>query len=196
MCEMLFSYGFIEDSMKSAKQLFLGLDIPDDDPLKMAKIHITNTAPGFTVYEQNDGVSWESDFVWLICVNEEDGLAFRVSQSNDGSKELEVSWQEKELTDISALRELLQHDEKWDLFHLRAITLLQTRITEQLETLRLSANLVECAAYGTDFKAREQPYKQAVRLRKHEESLLKMIFEELERKVRDTLTFSNLTRLN
>ena len=34
---MLFSYGFIEDTMISAKELFLDLDIPDDDPLKPAK---------------------------------------------------------------------------------------------------------------------------------------------------------------
>ncbi|KAL8688660.1 MAG: hypothetical protein Q9224_004825, partial [Gallowayella concinna] len=36
-CEMLFSYGFIEDTMTSARELFLDLDIPDDDPLKVAK---------------------------------------------------------------------------------------------------------------------------------------------------------------
>ena len=30
-CEMLFSYGFIESSMVSARELFLDLEIPDDD---------------------------------------------------------------------------------------------------------------------------------------------------------------------
>jgi hypothetical protein len=32
-CEMLFSYGFIEDEMQSARELFLDLSIPGDDPL-------------------------------------------------------------------------------------------------------------------------------------------------------------------
>lgn len=72
-CENIFSYGFLEDAMPSANAMFLNLDIPDDDPLRPAKIHVCNTAPGFLLMEKADDVQWEGDFVWLVVVNEEDG---------------------------------------------------------------------------------------------------------------------------
>ncbi|KAJ4351299.1 uncharacterized protein N0V89_006638 [Didymosphaeria variabile] len=75
-CENIFSYGFLEDSMTSAKIMFLNLDIPDDDPLRPAKIYVCNTAPGFRLVDQKDRIEWESDFVWLVVVNEEDDRLF------------------------------------------------------------------------------------------------------------------------
>jgi len=72
-CENIFSYGFLEDTMASAKVVFLNLDIPDDDPLRPAKIYVCNTAPGFRLVDKDDKIEWESDFVWLVVVNEEDG---------------------------------------------------------------------------------------------------------------------------
>ena len=71
-CEMLFSYGFIEPTMESARELFLDLDIPDDDPLKLAKIAVAQSAPGFRLFLRGDSTDWESPFVWLCCVNEEE----------------------------------------------------------------------------------------------------------------------------
>jgi hypothetical protein len=73
-CENIFSYGFLEDTMSSANAMFLNLDIPDDDPLRPAKIHVCNTAPGFLLLEKADQIDWEGDFVWLVVVNEEDGM--------------------------------------------------------------------------------------------------------------------------
>lgn len=73
-CENIFSYGFLEDTMSSANAMFLNLDIPDDDPLRPAKIHVCNTAPGFLLLEKADHIDWEGDFVWLVVVNEEDGM--------------------------------------------------------------------------------------------------------------------------
>lgn len=60
--------------MASAKIMFLNLDIPDDDPLRPAKIYVCNTAPGFRLINKADTVEWEGDFVWLVVVNEEDGM--------------------------------------------------------------------------------------------------------------------------
>ena len=39
-CEMLFSYGFLEDEMDTAETLFLSLSIPDDDVAKAAKMKV------------------------------------------------------------------------------------------------------------------------------------------------------------
>lgn len=59
--------------MSSAHVMFLNLDIPDDDPLRPAKIYVCNIAPGFRLTQTADTVEWEGDFVWLVVVNEEDG---------------------------------------------------------------------------------------------------------------------------
>lgn len=99
-CEMLFSYGFIEDSMEDARELFLDLEIPDDDPLAKAKQHISKSAPGFKIFRQADeSIGWTGDFIWLIVVNEEDGLDFRVLQDHNGNKELKAFWKDEELSE-------------------------------------------------------------------------------------------------
>lgn len=123
-CEMLFSYGFIEETVKSARELFLDLDIPDDDPLKLAKKVVAQSAPGFRLFLNDDSTDWESSFIWLLCVNEEDGLEFKLLQNTDGERELQASWKDKEFTDMSVLIRLLKLEPLWDVFELRAIATL------------------------------------------------------------------------
>ena len=134
-CEMLFSYGFIEPSMSSARELYLDLDIPSDDPLKLAKKAIATSAPGFRLFVDESSVGWEGPFVWLICVNEEDGLEFRLLQTNDGARELQVLWKGAEIDDVSRLDGLLQTEPLWEVFKLRAIAILQARVEAQLRLL-------------------------------------------------------------
>ena len=83
--------------MISSKELFLDLDIPNDDPLKPAKKAISEVAPGFRLCIQNESISWEGSFVWLICVNEEDGLEFKLLQDKCGETGLQASWKELEI---------------------------------------------------------------------------------------------------
>ncbi len=61
-CEMLFSYGFIEPTMNSARELFLDLEIPNDDPLRLAKKAVAQSAPGFRLFLHDDSMDWESSF--------------------------------------------------------------------------------------------------------------------------------------
>lgn len=118
-CEMLFSYGFMEEGMTSARESFLDLDIPDDDPLKLAKKAVSKSAPGFRLFDQMKTIGWESSFVWLICLNEEDGLEFQLLQQLDGERELKVLWRGFEVSDLSNIEALLSEDERWPLFQLR-----------------------------------------------------------------------------
>lgn len=134
-CEMLFSYGFIEPSMSSARELYLDLDIPSDDPLKLVKKAIATCAPGFRLFTNGQSVGWEGPFVWLICVNEEDGLEFRLLQTNDGDRELQLFWKGAEIDNVSRLDSLLQSEPLWEVFKLRAITILQARVEVQLMSL-------------------------------------------------------------
>ena len=97
-CEMLFSYGFIEDGVDSARDILLGLDIPADDPLRQAKKAVTKDPPGVRLIDDEEGLKWESEYVWLICVNEEDGLELQYLQSVTGDRELQASWKGQALS--------------------------------------------------------------------------------------------------
>jgi len=194
---MIFSYGFVEEAMTSAQHLFLGIDIPDDDPLKRAKLHISTAAPGVTIYEKDGQIQWQSDFVWLVCVNEEDGLDFRVLQTTDGNRELKVFWKEHELHDILKLRELLEASDSWELFSLRAVAIVQDRVEQQLRALENSVHL-EHASASTNSSVRTHPYQLAMKLRKCEQNLLGRAYDELESRVRGPchIPSNGLTLLN
>ena len=180
-CEMLFSYGFIEDAMKSAKELYLDLEIQDDDPLRIAKKAVNMSAPGFRLFLQGDEVNWEGPFVWLLCANEEDGLGFRVLQSTDGKRELKVHWKDIEIPSLSELGTLLKAEPLWDVFELRAIATLQARVESQLLALENSKDRLQTFSSGRE----EMEFRilEALRLRELEERLMLLAYEEFENKV-------------
>jgi hypothetical protein len=140
-CEMMFSYGFLEPTMGSAKVIFLDLDIPDDDPLRMVKKSVNKEAPGVRLFVDNNGsFKWESEYIWWTCVNEEDGLGFRVAQQTDGNRQLEVLWKDQQI-DPSQLSKALKDDLKWDVFRLRAVVMLQERVSLQASDLEVGDEL-------------------------------------------------------
>lgn len=176
-CENIFSYGFLEDAMTSAKVVFLDLDIPDDDPLRPAKIYVSKVAPGFRIFEKEGTIDWESDFIWLVVVNEEDGLDFKVRQTTDGKREIQSFWKEQEL-DTVKLRDHLEQDPLWDVFRLRATVLLQNRVDAQIETL------METEGVKRTGTMRDTPSRLAERLRSLELDLLKRAASTLDSQVR------------
>ncbi|KAL8697400.1 MAG: hypothetical protein Q9201_007139 [Fulgogasparrea decipioides] len=178
-CEMLFSYGFIEDTMTSARELFLDLDIPYDDPLAMAKRAVAKSAPGFRLFLKDGSIDWEGDYVWLVCVNEEDGLGFRLLQTSDGEKELKVFWNDEEMEDLTKLRGLVREDRLWDVFHLRAITTLQSRTEQQLQELERSQTIISMSECDIN----NSTYQTIMRLRELEEELMLQAYEEFEEQV-------------
>lgn len=180
-CEMLFSYGFIEENMDSAREIYLDLEIPKDDPLKLAKNTVSNSAPGFRLFSQGLSIAWEGPFVWLLCVNEEDGLEFRLLQCNDGERELKVFWNDAEIKDVSKIDSLLKLNPMWDIFRLRVITILQARVEAQLLLLARSKDRLgnDLPLAKVDAKIRES----ASRLRCLEEAMLIQAYQEFEDQV-------------
>ncbi|CAN9185457.1 unnamed protein product [Alternaria sp. RS040] len=172
-CENIFSYGFIEDTTSCAKVMFLDLDIPDDDPLRPAKIYVSKVAPGFRIFEKDGNIEWESDFVWLVVVNEEDGLDFKIRQTTDGKREIQSFWNEQEL-DTVKLREHLEQDPAWDVFRLRATVLLQNRVDAQIDTLK------ESKGARRNSTMRDMPWKLAERLRSLELDMLERAASTLD----------------
>jgi hypothetical protein len=169
--------------MTTAKVMFLDLDIPDDDPLRPAKIYVSTSAPGFRIYEKEDRVEWESDYIWLTVINEEDGLDFKVRQTTDGKREIEAFWKEREL-DTTKLREHLEEDPAWDVFQLRATVLLQDRVETQIETLRRTEDIKREAT------VRDVPWRLAERLRSLELDMLKRAASTFDSQVRHENSFT------
>lgn len=138
---MVFSYGFLESDRKEARQVLLDMNMPSDDPLGVAKNMICREAPGIRLSLVSDigsssHIVWDSPLVWLASVNEEDGLHIGVTQTNDGTMELETIWREEKLVSPHQLRELLAADPAWDVFQLRAVVLLIERLEAQLSLMK------------------------------------------------------------
>ncbi|TVY93002.1 SET domain-containing protein [Lachnellula willkommii] len=173
--EMLFSYGFINESSTS-KALVLPLEPFPDDPLGKAKLAAFAGKPVVRISVDQDSVQWECPFLYLMCLNEEDGLDFKVLQETDGSRsQLKVFWQESDVTDIAGTFESLIGSHKLkDVFKLRAVALLHDRIRQQLERLYGSEetlqSLTDLAHVSPDF------LKNAIQLRTRETELLQTAF--------------------
>ncbi|KAI9786696.1 MAG: hypothetical protein M1816_007837 [Peltula sp. TS41687] len=144
--EMLFSYGFIDADMKHSTGVTLDLTVPDDDPLGKAKEAAcvsNNTATAVRIWFDGRSTTWQSQFLWLMCVNEEDGLQFQLAHRNDGGQELKMSFQGQDLSeDTARLEDMLRADPLWPVFHLRGLAVLQERLQAQIHRLDGAADLL------------------------------------------------------
>ncbi|EPE02187.1 set domain-containing protein [Ophiostoma piceae UAMH 11346] len=147
--EMLFSYGFIDP--KSARHsLVLPFRPFPDDPLAKAKLHVSGGPAqrlevellGDAADEDEDTlgaskVRWTCPFAYLMCVNEEDGLDFRLQQETDGSTQLRMFWQDVDVTESAQdFPSLLSTHQLAPIFYLRVVTVLQEAIEAQLERMQ------------------------------------------------------------
>ncbi|KIX96138.1 uncharacterized protein Z520_07916 [Fonsecaea multimorphosa CBS 102226] len=179
-CEMIFSYGFLDEHASSAREIFLNLSIPSDDPLRLAKIRCAQEAPGVRIYvDDSDQVRWESTFVWWACINEEDGLDFRVEQTIYGDTELQALWKDNALPADTILQSILLADRLRDIFVLRAVVTIQTRIEEQGS--RLAESEEEYNNTVRSDQVRDSVYGAVGNLRRLELELLTRAYETLER---------------
>ncbi|RYO83120.1 hypothetical protein DL766_004454 [Monosporascus sp. MC13-8B] len=173
--EMLFSYGFI-DPHSTTKSISLPLELIDDDPLIKAKLHVFGATPTLEINEDNGVPRWSAPFVYLMCLNEEDGLEFRILQETDGSRHLRMFWQERDVTDApGTFKGLINGHELQKVFELRAVTVIYEMVQQQLERL---------STHGRDDSISESvravTMQAANQLRNIETDLLKRAFQVLE----------------
>lgn len=197
---MIFSYGFLENSGDDARQLFLPIDIPNNDPLKQAKKRLSakNTAPGVRLASENGRTVWESDFIFWACVNEEDGLSIEMIQPVDGPVELKAHWKDEvEIGHVASgtssnsngkeLRTILSQDPLWDLFRLRAAVLVQQCLQSRVDMLggemEGAFESVEHDADGSQTGVRSVVYGMIQKLRVGETALLKRGLGDLAHEV-------------
>ncbi|CAK7224333.1 hypothetical protein SBRCBS47491_005513 [Sporothrix bragantina] len=159
--EMLFSYGFI-DPESIRRSLVLPVQPFPDDPLAKAKLHaFGGLAPRLEIEQLQvdsgadsdddhadgqDGkgaarIRWTCPFVYLMCVNEEDGIDFRLRQETDGSTQLRMFWQDNDVTDKAQdFESLTSAHELAPLFRLRVVTVLQEIIESHLERMQAAGS--------------------------------------------------------
>ncbi|KAI1662562.1 SET domain-containing protein [Daldinia decipiens] len=174
--EMLFSYGFI-DPNSAARSITLLLEPLEDDPLAVPKLHAFGTPPKLKLEEDESGVPhWIAPFVYLMCLNEEDGLRFRVLQETDGSRHLKIFWQDTDITDVSnTMKYLISDHELHQIFELRAVTVIMGIVQQQLEQLISTQNedsVVELAS--------TEVYQAISQLRSLETSILQKSIQVLD----------------
>ena len=178
--EMLFSYGFI-DPTTSKDEMTLALDSFPDDPLAQAKIHLYGGLPTVRLSRTDGNLAWDCPFLHLMCLNEEDGLDFRILQDQDGGRQLRLFWQEEDVTDRAADFESLTQDHPLSpLFRLRAVTVLHQQMSAQLERIR--ASQTDEDQHGPD--RRPECIQAARTLQEWESSLLESATEALQEQVR------------
>lgn len=206
--EMIFSYGFLENSVEDARQLFLPIDLLDNDPLKQVKKRISakGTAPGLRLASENGKTVWESDFIFWACVNEEDGLSIEMMQPVEGPVEIKALWKgEIEIgyvvpgtssnSNVKELRTVLSQDPLWDLFQLRAAVLVQECLQSRLEMLggemEMAFESVEHDADGSQTGVRSVVYEMIRKLRHGETVLLQRGLGDLANEVSQHVAYSN-----
>ncbi|KAK1511722.1 SET domain-containing protein [Colletotrichum tamarilloi] len=179
--EMLFSYGFI-DPASAADRITLPLIPMEDDPLGKAKLHVFDGAPTVEFVRTNGSLSWKSPFAYFMCLNEEDGLSFRVLQDTGGSRELKLFWQEEDVTaTTTAFEQHIDQHPLAQIFRLRVVSVLEDLVASQLERLATGVSLEDLdeslneggLVCGTCISA-------AATLREQETSLLEAAAKALE----------------
>lgn len=181
--EMLFSYGFI-DSSPSMKSLRLPLRPLPDDPIGKAKAHAFQDAPVVDVKEVGGTVSCTSPFAYLMILNEEDGLDFRLLQDNDGGRDLRTFWRDEDVTEKTSSFEQLVSDHKLcSVFRLRVNMVITQRLEEQLERLSSLPLDDDNAASATEHKSSPSNAVNAKALRLIEKGVLDKAMAALEEQV-------------
>ncbi|KAL2142234.1 hypothetical protein VTI28DRAFT_1432 [Corynascus sepedonium] len=207
--EMLFSYGFI-DPESTADSLVLPLSPFPDDPLAKAKlvafgepptIHVARDAGGTSTDEK---IRWTSAFAHIMCVNEEDGLEFRVLQQTDGeTRQLRMFWQGEDVTGRAGdFQTLVQAHPLAAVLRLRVVTVVEEALRAQYERLRSvtdykgkvdqAAAAVAAATGAGAPRLRQECVRAAAMLRGIEMKLLEDVIGVLDRERSSLLTDENV----
>lgn len=175
--EMLFNYGFI-DSSSAAQTLILPLDdmleVVKGDPLLEAKLHIFNAAPMLELsVDENSKVRWSAPFLHLMCVHEQDGLAFE-TEERQGQRSQKMLWRGKDITSMGGMFDVFinAHNVR-ETVQFRAASLLLGFVQKQLDRLRDGPQASERGV-------RQEVLQAALQLRSIETDILERCLGALE----------------
>jgi hypothetical protein len=182
--EMLFSYGFFDPDSVTNNAAF-PIAAFADDPLGKAKAAAFGEPPKILVARKESGITWGCPFAYFMCLNEEDGLGFKVLQDNDGSRSLRVFWENDDVTERTKnFEELLQGHPFQSVLKLRVVTVIAECLQAQLD--RMSRMDLASASLASTHSMRQDCLQSAALLRSIESDLLNDVLEVLEEEVSRT----------
>lgn len=193
--EMVFSYGFLESDRTEAKSVLLDMIMPEDDPLGAAKNMICRDIPGIRVStlhhtsEASQKTAWDGPLVWWASVNEEDGLKIGLTQTTEGTRELEMFWKDKKIESPCQLKHMLAAEPSWDIYQLRATVLVLDQIQTKLALLEETDEVLSSVRENEtvfDTLFRSEIFDLASRLRRLEAELLQMALADLMEQVSES----------
>ncbi|RGP59379.1 set domain-containing 8 [Fusarium longipes] len=170
--EMLFSYGFI-DSESTVEGLTLPMNVLHDDPLGRAKLHIFGGPASLKLSRSDGKISWQCPFAYLMCLNEEDGLEFKVLQGEDGERELRLFWQEEDVTtQVEHFEDLIKNHPLCQVFRLRVVAVLHEMVSGHLAELSSETLHDQLEPLRRAGHVRDECLRAAERLRRIEVAVL------------------------
>ncbi|PHH80149.1 hypothetical protein CDD80_2687 [Ophiocordyceps camponoti-rufipedis] len=182
--EMLFSYGFVDGN---ASSLTLPIAPLPDDPLAKAKLAVFDQSPVLKLSWEDGVINWESPFAYLLCLNEEDGLGFRLLQDTAGERQLRLLWQDEDITGrVSELETLIKDHGLHHVFRLRAAAVVHERVEAQLARIR--------DVSSQPLGVRDACIAAASALREAETGLLEAAAEALDHEKTTLLDHEDVTR--
>ncbi|KAF5689799.1 SET domain-containing protein [Fusarium denticulatum] len=185
--EMIFSYGFV-DHESTVEELTLPLELLADDPLGKAKLHIFRGLPTIKLSRSKGKISWQCPFVYLMCLNEEDGLEFRVLQGTNGDRELRLFWQgEDATTRADDFGDLIKDHPLCQIFRLRAVSVLYEVVTDHLMQLSSEISHDELEPLHRAGQIRDGRLQLAQKLRETEASVLESAAVALDEQAKQHL---------
>ncbi|CAD6442552.1 697b3389-712a-416d-8197-86d2031d49ae [Sclerotinia trifoliorum] len=191
--ENLFNYGFIDEKIPFAS-LVLGVEPMGTDPLRTAKVAAFQKRPSIRIIGHSDGqTSWECPFLYLACLNEEDGLEFKTVQQVDGEQSLEVFWQGTDVTEsVDQFETLISGHRLEDVFKLRATELVRDRVEVQLERLLESRQITESLR---DEMIDRDTRRNASELKRIESVVLEAVYGSLIEEISELSKIVHVTQL-
>jgi hypothetical protein len=199
--EMLFTYGFIDEASMT-DSITLTLNPFEDDPLARIKLYTFKSLPTVEISRTDGRIVWKSPFAWFMCLNEEDGLDFKVLQETGGSRQLVALWQDSDVTAQTHSFETLVKDHPLsEVFKLRVVTVVENRVRAQLDRMSQGASTtagllgLEDSPAGIDNMVRGECLRVALLLQGRETMFLESALEALEEQVR-MKSFSIPNRIN
>ncbi|CAG7560561.1 unnamed protein product [Fusarium equiseti] len=181
--EMLFSYGFI-DSESPVEGLNLPVRVLPDDPLGKAKLHIFGGSPTLNLSRSDGETSWQCPFAYLMCLNEEDGLEFKVLQGEDGERELRLFWQEEDVTaQARRFDDLIKNHPLCQIFRLRVVSILHEVVSDHLEELSSEISHDQLEPLRRAGHVKDGNLRAAIKLREIEAFMLESAASTLDEQV-------------
>ncbi|KAK9389693.1 hypothetical protein V1515DRAFT_283581 [Lipomyces mesembrius] len=195
--EILFTYGFLIDSEDAGCES-VKMRVRDGGVLQLVY-----GRPPVAEFDVREGeVKWECEFLWLLCVTEEDEFEVSVAQKVEGPPDVDISIRGQTLSGVrgqaavEAIKEAYGSDEKMkDVLELRRVLILEKWVSGWVEDLA-RVEVRECVEADEHIAELEDERKGSWKendpvdgiiqtLRQREERVYLLVLQALEKRKED-----------